>query len=80
MSAAEIDRTTFAGYLAREEAIFREMKLQLTNTLPDDQKTPLNRFYAQSQVYPQQFQPDWNRSFVLLPEGRRAAPRCCFMA
>ena len=69
MSAAEIDRTTFAGYLGREEAIFREMKLELIDTLPDDQKTPLNRFYAQSQVYPQQFQPDWNRSFVLLPEG-----------
>ncbi len=69
MSTAEIDRSTFAGYLAREDAIFHEMKIQLTNTLPDDQKTPLNRFYAQSQVYPQQFQPDWNRSFVLLPEG-----------
>lgn len=52
MSAAEIDRTTFAGYLGREEAIFREMKLELIDTLPDDQKTPLNRFYAQSQGLP----------------------------
>ncbi len=37
MSTAEIDRSTFAGYLAREDAIFHEMKIQLTNTLPDDQ-------------------------------------------
>lgn len=33
-------------------------------------KTPLNRFYAQSEVYPEKFQPNWNRSFVLLPEGK----------
>ncbi len=70
MSAAEIDRTTFAGYLAREGAIFQEMKTQLTDALHDDEKTPLNRFYAQSEVYPEKFQPNWNRSFVLLPEGK----------
>ncbi|VUC78195.1 membrane protein [Raoultella terrigena] len=70
MSAAEIDRTTFAGYLAREGAIFQQMKTQLTDALPDDEKTPLNRFYAQSEVYPEKFQPNWNRSFVLLPEGK----------
>ena len=70
MSAAEIDRTTFAGYLAREGAIFQQMKTQLTDALPDDEKTPLNRFYAQSEVYPGKFQPNWNRSFVLLPEGK----------
>ena len=69
MSAAEIDRTTFAGYQAREAAIFRDMKTELTDKLDDDEKTSLNRFYAHSQVYPQQFQPDWNCSFVLLPEG-----------
>ena len=70
MSAAEIDRTTFAGYLAREGAIFQEMKTQLTDALHDDEKTPLNRFYAQSEVYPEKFQPNWNRSFVLLPAGK----------
>jgi alpha-beta hydrolase superfamily lysophospholipase len=70
MSAAEIDRTTFAGYLAREGAIFQQMKTQLTDALPDDEKTPLNRFYAQSEVYPEKFQPNWNRTFVLLPEGK----------
>ncbi|MEF3102620.1 hypothetical protein QFJ66_25310 [Raoultella terrigena] len=71
MSAAEIDRTTFGGYLAREGAIFQQMKTQLTDALPDNEKTPLNRFYAQSEVYPEKFQPNWNRSFVLLPPAPR---------
>ncbi|MCP5738117.1 alpha/beta hydrolase, partial [Klebsiella pneumoniae] len=33
-------------------------------------KTPLNRFYRDSLVYPQRFTPDWNRSFILLPSGK----------
>ncbi|TCC09193.1 alpha/beta fold hydrolase [Kosakonia quasisacchari] len=69
MRAEEIDRASFADYLAREDSIFRDMKAQLTDALSDDEKTPLNRFYAQSRVYPARFQPDWNRSQVLMPQG-----------
>ncbi|TCW17685.1 alpha-beta hydrolase superfamily lysophospholipase [Raoultella sp. BIGb0138] len=70
MTADEIDRATFADYRGREEAIFRDMRRNLTDTLRDDEKTPLNRFYAHSQVYPAQFNPDWNRSMILLPSGK----------
>ncbi|WP_437887242.1 alpha/beta hydrolase [Phytobacter sp. V91] len=70
MTASEIANATFADYLARENTIFRELKSHVTDRLSDDEKTPLNRFYAQSRVYPPQFQPDWNRSFILLPQGK----------
>lgn len=70
MSASEIDRATFAEYQTREAAIFRDMKSSITDTLSDDEKTAINRFYAQSLVYPDKFHPDWNRSFILLPQGK----------
>lgn len=69
MTAGEIDNATFADYQAREASIFRDMKNKITDTLSADEKTAINRFYAQSLVYPDKFQPDWNRSFILLPEG-----------
>lgn len=70
MSASEIDKARFADYQAREEDIFREMKTDITDALSAEEKTSLNRFYAQSPVYPERFHPNWNRSFILMPEGR----------
>lgn len=70
MTASEIDHATFDDYQAREAAIFHDLKSKVTDTLNDDEKTPINRFYSQSLVYPGKFQPDWNRSFVLLPQGK----------
>ncbi|QLO77576.1 alpha/beta hydrolase [Klebsiella grimontii] len=70
MTASEIDHATFAEYQTREAAIFRDMKSKITDTLSDDEKTAINRFYAQSLVYPDKFHPDWNRSFILLPQGK----------
>ncbi|MBZ7673369.1 alpha/beta hydrolase [Klebsiella grimontii] len=70
MTASEIDHATFAEYQTREAAIFRDMKNKITDTLSDDEKTAINRFYAQSLVYPDKFHPDWNRSFILLPQGK----------
>lgn len=69
MTADQIDHASFADYLAREDAIFREMKIEVSDKLSDEEKTSLNRFYAQSQVYPANFQTNWNRSFVLKPTG-----------
>ncbi|MDO6407195.1 alpha/beta hydrolase [Pantoea phytobeneficialis] len=69
MNEKEIDHATFADYQAREAAIFAEMQRDITNTLDDAEKTPLNRYYAQSLVYPARFQPDWNRSFILMPQS-----------
>lgn len=70
LTEKEIDHASFADYQAREDAIFRDMKQTISDTLRDDEKTSLNRFYAHSRVYPDQFTPNWNRSFILMPEGK----------
>lgn len=61
---------TFAQYLAREKTIFADLQREVTEALPEEDKTPVNRFYRHSRVWPGQFQQDWNRSFVLLPLGK----------
>ena len=70
LTAQEIDNARFTDYLARENGLFIEMKRAITDHLRADEKTPLNRFNADSQVYPERFEPNWNRSSVSLPAGR----------
>ncbi|MEZ3498600.1 alpha/beta hydrolase [Pantoea sp. KPR_PJ] len=70
MSPDEIDHASFADYLLREEAIFRDMKISLNDRLDAAEKTAMNRYSAQSRVYPARFTPDWNRSFILRPDKK----------
>lgn len=70
MTASEIDRASFASYLKREDKIFADMQREVSDRLPAADKTPINRFYSGSLVYPQRFTPNWNHSFILLPGGK----------
>ena len=70
MSVRELDNADFAGYLAREKAIFTDLDNAVTAKTAGEEQTPLNRYYRQSPVWPGQFVPDANRSFVLMPAGK----------
>ncbi|UUR74633.1 alpha/beta hydrolase [Enterobacter asburiae] len=70
MSVREMDNGNFAGYIARENAIFADLDRAVTAETEGEERTPLNRFYRQSLVWPGQFAPDANRSFVLMPAGK----------
>lgn len=70
MSVRELDNADFAGYLAREKAIFTDLDNAVTAKTAGEDQTPLNRYYRQSLVWPGQFAPDANRSFVLMPAGK----------
>ncbi|HCD1258080.1 TPA: alpha/beta hydrolase [Citrobacter amalonaticus] len=70
MSVAALDNATFAHYLAREEALFVDLQKQVGDKLSPDEQTPINRFWSGSRVYPMQFAPNGNRSFVLMPHGK----------
>ncbi|EOX7387199.1 alpha/beta hydrolase [Enterobacter quasiroggenkampii] len=70
MSVRELDNADFAGYLAREKAIFTDLDNAVTTKTAGEEQTPLNRYYRQSLVWPGQFAPDANRSFVLMPAGK----------
>lgn len=70
MSAAALDNATFAQYQVREAALFADLQKQVGDTLSPDEQTPINRFWLGSRVAPGQFTPNWNRSFVLMPQGK----------
>ncbi|MCM7770610.1 alpha/beta fold hydrolase [Enterobacter asburiae] len=70
MSVREMDNANFSGYIARENAIFADLDRAVTAKTEGEERTPLNRFYRQSLVWPGQFAPDANRSFVLMPAGK----------
>ena len=70
MSVREMDNADFARYIARENAIFADLDRAVTAKTEGEERTPLNRYYRQSIVWPGQFTPDANRSFVLMPAGK----------
>ena len=69
LSAAELDKTNWQGYLAAESRVFYEVKVNVTDKLSASERIPLNRYFDGSPVYPEHFAHDWNRSYELLPQG-----------
>jgi alpha-beta hydrolase superfamily lysophospholipase len=67
-----IDGTDWAGYLAAEDRILDRVRRDVTQRLEPEDRVPINRYFDGSPVYPGQFDRDWNRSFVLEPEGSPA--------
>jgi alpha-beta hydrolase superfamily lysophospholipase len=65
-----MDAGNWAGYLKAEEVIFNEVRTQVSDKLPAEARTPLNRYYAGSLIYPGRYNQDWNRSYVLEPAGK----------
>ena len=69
MHAAQIEAATWDGYMAAEAALFDAVRTNVTERLEPDERTPLNRYFEGSPVYPPRFRQDWNRSYVLEPDG-----------
>lgn len=70
LSADEIDRADWKRYLAAEERAFAEVRTEVTARLPPETRDETNRYYEGSPIYPGRFATDWNRSYVMLPEGK----------
>ncbi|MDR1075471.1 MAG: alpha/beta fold hydrolase [Xanthomonadaceae bacterium] len=69
LSIEVIERSDWNAYLAAEQRAFDEVRREVTDPLPEQEKVAVNRYYAQSPLYPANLTHDWNRSFVLEPEG-----------
>jgi alpha-beta hydrolase superfamily lysophospholipase len=69
LSAEEIDAADWAGYLAAEEAAFATVRAEVTGALEPEDRIRTNRYFTGSPVHPGRFAQDWNRSFVLEPQG-----------
>ncbi|KAA5923399.1 alpha/beta hydrolase [Pantoea sp. Bo_2] len=69
LTVEQLDKAGYADYLNAENHLFDEMKQQVTEKLDADEKTPLNRYFSGSMIYPGHFAQDWNRSYILRPAG-----------
>ncbi|WP_413728817.1 alpha/beta hydrolase [Sodalis sp. RH19] len=69
MHADEIDKATWADYIAAEKKLFQSVRENVTDKLDISQQTPLNRYFSGSPIFPDRFATNWNRSYILMPEG-----------
>ncbi len=69
LTAEEMDGADWDGYLKAERAVFGEVDTQVTQRLDQDGRIPSNRYFAGSPLFPGRFEVDWNRSFIMEPEG-----------
>ena len=69
LSTEELESATWGDYTAREEQVFAAVRVHVSDKLPLATRTKLNRYYEGSLIYPPHFEHDWNRSFILEPEG-----------
>ena len=74
MRAAAIDKADWPTYLKAEDAAFREVRAEVVDKLEEENRSASNRYFSGSPIYPGSFQQDWNRSYVLEPDGPPAAP------
>jgi alpha-beta hydrolase superfamily lysophospholipase len=68
-SAEQIAKLDWAGYLDIEKKLFDEVRREVTDKLEGEARVPSNRYFADSPIYPGRFAQDWNRSYVLAPQG-----------
>ena len=69
LTVDEMERTDWAGYLKAEAALFDRLGAELKRGLEDEDRIPGNRYFDGSPIYPPRFEQDWNRSYVLEPDG-----------
>ena len=69
LSADDLDGANWREYLAAEQAVFDEVRAEVTANLDPEDQVPVNRYFEGSPVYPGGFVQDWNRSYVLEPAG-----------
>lgn len=67
--AEAIARMDWADYLATEEAVLAGVRDNVTEILEPEHRVAENRYFDGSPLYPGRFAEDWNRSYVLEPEG-----------
>jgi alpha-beta hydrolase superfamily lysophospholipase len=69
LSAAKLDTSDWNGYVAHEQKIFEDVRTAVTQRLDANERLPLNRYFAGSPIYPGRFAQDFNRSYILEPNG-----------
>jgi alpha-beta hydrolase superfamily lysophospholipase len=69
LSRDELRKADWATYIAAENKAFDEVRTNVTDKLPPEAQVPSNRYFSGSPIYPGHFAQDWNRSYILEPQG-----------
>lgn len=69
LSAAALDHSDWAGWMTAENAAFAATRAAVTERLGAGDRVAANRWFEGSPVNPANLARDWNRSFVLEPDG-----------
>jgi alpha-beta hydrolase superfamily lysophospholipase len=72
LRAGELDGADWTRYLAQEDAVMASVRAEVSQKLAPDERVSINRYFEGSPVYPAHFAHDWNRSYVLEPDGKPA--------
>ena len=70
MSRRSVDKSGWEDYLSHEERVMQEVWEKVTQELPECARVAVNRYYENSPLHAANFAMDWNRSFVMMPEGQ----------
>lgn len=66
---AAIDRADWPAWLAAEDLAFAAVRREVSDRLDAADRVAANRYWPESPLYPPRFAQDWNRSFLLRPDG-----------
>jgi len=69
LPARKIAKLDWQGYLEAEKALFEAVRKNVTEKLEPEERIPQNRYFDGSPIYPAKFAQDWNRSYVMTPDG-----------
>ena len=69
LDAYAIDAASWAEWLTAEDRAFDDVRARVTDKLPDSDRVAANRFFAGSPMNAAQRSFDWNRTYVLMPDG-----------
>ena len=69
LTAKDIDKLDWNGYLKAEQTTFDQVRAKVTAKIEPEQRIASNRYFDGSPIYPGKFATDWNRSYVLEPAG-----------
>jgi hypothetical protein len=67
--AETIDGMDWAAWSEREAAIFASVREAVVERLDPEERVASNRYFDGAPMHPWRFETDWNRSFVLMPDG-----------
>ncbi len=69
LTAEQIDKADWQQFLQAEQKAFDEVRANVTDQLPPEERVEGNRYWADSPIYPGKFATDWNRSYTMAPAG-----------